>query len=266
VTGGLAALGAALALASPSAFVQGRQQAGGGFAEPGAVASPGLTAWAVLGLRAAGVRADAARAYLVVHEAELSAPTDVELAVAAESVLGGASPGLIARLHALERPSGAIGPTVNATIWGVFALRQAGEPVPPRTARYLLAHQARSGGWSWAVGGAPDSNDTAAAVEALRALGVRGRPISRALVFLRRFQRPGGGFELTRGRGADAQSTAWAIQAFRAAGAKPPPRALGYLASLRRPDGSYRYSGRYVTTPVWVTAQILASRHAFPLP
>ncbi|MDX6512625.1 MAG: hypothetical protein QOE36_2129, partial [Gaiellaceae bacterium] len=86
------------------------------------------------------------------------------------------------------------------------------------------------------------------------------------LVFLRRFQRPGGGFELTRGRGADAQSTAWAIQAFRAAGAKPPPRALGYLASLRRPDGSYRYSGRYVTTPVWVTAQILASRHAFPLP
>ncbi|MGH2996611.1 MAG: hypothetical protein ACRDM9_09885, partial [Gaiellaceae bacterium] len=35
-------------------YVQGRQAASGGFAEPGGQATPGLTAWAVLGLRAAG--------------------------------------------------------------------------------------------------------------------------------------------------------------------------------------------------------------------
>jgi len=36
---------------------------------------------------------------------------------------------------------------------------------------------------------------------------------------------------------------------------------------LRRPDGSFRYSKRYVTTPVWVTAQVLPAlaRKPFPL-
>jgi hypothetical protein len=40
-----------------------------------------------------------------------------------------------------------------------------------------------------------------------------------------------------------------------------------YLRSLRRDDGSYRYSRRYVTTPVWVTAQVLPAvlRKPFPL-
>lgn len=255
----------ALAAASPTVYVQGRQQASGGFAEPGGAPTPGLTAWAVLGLRAAGVRTESAHPYLVAHEDELENATDVELAVAAESVSGGPSPALVARLHALERPGGAIGPTLNATIWGVFALRQAGEPVPAGTARYLLARQSRAGGWSWTVGAAPDSNDTAAAVEALRALGIRGRPVARALAFLRRLERRDGGFELTRGRGSDAQSTAWAVQAFRAAGVKPPGGALRYLARLRRRDGSYRYSARYAATPVWVTAQVLASRRPFPL-
>jgi hypothetical protein len=40
-----------------------------------------------------------------------------------------------------------------------------------------------------------------------------------------------------------------------------------YLAKLRRPDGSYRYSKSYATTPVWVTSQVLAAlaRKPFPL-
>jgi len=115
--------------------------------------------------------------------------------------------------------------------------------------------------------GAAASNDTAAVVEALRAVGVRGRPIKRALGFLLRYRNRDGGFELTSGRGSDAQSTAWAIQAFLAAG-KPPPRgAIAYLRGLQRPDGSFRYSARYTTTPVWVTAQVLPAlaRRPFPL-
>ncbi|TMK27602.1 MAG: ABC transporter substrate-binding protein, partial [Actinobacteria bacterium] len=106
-----------------------------------------------------------------------------------------------------------------------------------------------------------------AVVEALRAAHVGGRPIRRALAFLRRHQRQDGGFELTRGRGSDAQSTAWAIQAFLAAGARPGPAAFRYLARLRRADGSYRYDAHYGTTPVWVTAQVLPAlaRRPFPL-
>jgi hypothetical protein len=112
-----------------------------------------------------------------------------------------------------------------------------------------------------------DSNDTAAALEALRVAGVKGAPVTRAAKALLTYQTKGGGFELTHGRGADAQSTAWAVQGLVAAGRTPPRKAFTYLQSLRRADGSYRYSARYATTPVWVTSQVLAalSRKAFPL-
>ena len=92
------------------------------------------------------------------------------------------------------------------------------------------------------------------------------RRSTRAVRFLRTFQRPDGGFELTHGRGSDAQSTAWAIQGLVAAGQKPPRSAFAYLARLKRPDGSYRYSAKYVTTPVWVTSQVLAALAKKPFP
>jgi hypothetical protein len=96
---------------------------------------------------------------------------------------------------------------------------------------------------------------------------VHGAPVTRAVRFLRGFQNRDGGFELTRGRGSDAQSTAWVIQGFVAAGATPPRAAFAYLARLKRPDGSYRYSARYSATPVWVTSQVLAAlaKKTFPL-
>jgi hypothetical protein len=263
----LALAAAALALASPASFVQSRQLPDGGFAEQGRPSSPQLTAWAVLGLRSAGIVTPRAHDYLVAHEDDLVKVTDVELVVAAEAASGGPSLRLLARLRAAQRANGAIGPLVNSTIWGVLALRQAGRPISVRTARYLLAHQARSGGWGWAAGIAPDSNDTAAAVEALVALHVRGAPIRRALAYLSRRQNRDGGFELRPGRGSDAQSTAWAIQAFLAAGRDPGARAFAYLRRLRRRDGSVRYSARYAATPVWVTAQVLPAlaRKPFPL-
>lgn len=132
---------------------------------------------------------------------------------------------------------------------------------------YLVRAQARTGGFSWYRGGKPDSNDTAAAIEALRSAGVHGRPIRRGLRYLRRMQNRDGGFSLTPGRASDTQSTAWAIQAFVAAGRKPPSSAFRFLRHMRRADGSYRYSKRYVTTPVFVTAQVLPAlvRKPFPL-
>jgi hypothetical protein len=267
----LALAAAALALAasgSPVQYLQGRQLAGGGFAEPGGSPSPQLTAWAVLGLRAGHASpSPAALGYLVAHEGALREPTDVELVAMAELALGKRPDALLSRIGGLLRKSGAIGPTVNSTIWGVLALRQARRPVPRAAIRYLLRRQARAGGWPWFPGGAPDSNDTAAAVEALRAARVTGAPIRRALAYLGRLRNPDGGFELTAGRGSDAQSTAWAVQAFLAAGRAAPHGALRYLRRLRRSDGSFRYSVRFTTTPVWVTAQVLPAlaRRPFPL-
>jgi hypothetical protein len=170
----LAAIVAAAAVAAtPIAYLQGRQGPSGGFAEPRGEPSPQLTAWAVLGLRAAGAKPSAAAlGYLVAHEDELPDVTDAELVAMAESVLGRRPERLLTRIEEARRNDGRIGPNVNSTIWGVLALRQAGEPLPRATLRFILRRQARSGGWSWFAGGAPDSNDTAAAVEALRSAGL----------------------------------------------------------------------------------------------
>ena len=160
---------------------------------------------------------------------------------------------LTARLERQRRADGRIGTLVNSTAWGALALQRPGSA----TIRYLLRAQHRSGGWSWFPRGAPDSNDTAAVIQALRKSGVRGRPIRRGLAYIRRLTAPNGGVRLVQGRAPDAQSTAWAIQAYVAAGSRPPRAAFRFLASLRRPDGSYRYSRRYAVTPALVTAQVL---------
>ena len=248
---------AALALATPQQFLAAHQLADGGFAETGGTSDVALTAWALLGLRAANAPAD--ERYLRTHESELRTPTEIALGVLAEPR---PSNPLLTRLEAV--PDAA---AVNVTAWKVLALVGAGKSVPRVDVTFLLRAQTTGGGWSWARGVAPDSNDTAASVQALRAAGVGGRPISRALRYLRRLENRDGGFALTPGRGSDAQSTAWAIQAFVAARATPPRAAFRYLARLRRPDGSYRYSTRYAITPVWVTAQVLPAlaRRAFPL-
>jgi hypothetical protein len=254
---GLSAIVAAATLAvTPQQFLLSHQLSGGSFAEPHGDADVTLTAWAVLGLRAA--RAPVDDSYLRAHESELATPTEIALCVLAEER---PSERLIARLERVSE-----GNAINTAAWKLLALAAAERPLPEATVRFLLRHQSRSGGWSWAVGVRPDSNDTSAVVEALRAAKVSGRPIRRALGFLRRLQNRDGGFELVDRRGSDAQSTAWAIQAFLAAGRPAGRAAYRYLARLRRPDGSYRYNTRYAVTPVWVTAQVLPALSGRPFP
>ena len=266
----VALLLAALVLVAPAAgssqYLLSRQQPDGGFAEPGGRSDPSLTAWAVLGLAAAGRPPQSAAQYLVGKPYPQA--TDLALRILALHALGEDTRALLEQLESLRRADGRIGTLVNSTIWGVLALRATGRPAGT-SVRYLLRQQRPSGGWSWYPRGLADSNDTAAAVQALRAGGVsaRARPIRRALRYLRRLQGRDGGFPLVPGRGSDAQSTAWAIQAFVAARREPGRASFRYLASLRRSDGSYRYSRIYATTPVWVTSQVLPAlaRRPFPL-
>jgi hypothetical protein len=264
----LAAASLLLATAGPVAdsaeYLAARQSANGGFADAGRHPDPSTTAWAALGLAAAGGQdqaLDRARAYLGEVESELRTPTDVALNVLARAALGESPVGALERLRAY-RP----GELVNATVWTLVALRQAGEPAPPALVRSLREAQRASGGWGWLRGGAPDSNDTAAAIQALRAAGVSGPVVTRGVAYLRAQQNRDGGWALVRGRASDAQSTAWAIQALLAAGRPPGAAAWRFLARLRRPDGGYRYSTRYATTPVWVTAQVLPALAGKPFP
>ncbi len=251
----LALLAAGVALATPVGYVESQQREDGGFGDPQ------LTAWATLGLAAAGRENLRAGEYLARQDPTVT--TDVALVSMARTVTGDRPDALLARLRA-HRP----GKLLNATMWTILALRQAGEKVPPELVGSLRGAQRPNGGWSWHRASAPDANDTAVAIQALRAVGVRGRPIDRAVAFLRRHQNRDGGFELTEGRGSDTQSTAWAIQGLLAAGRAPGAPAYRYLARMRRPDGSYRYNVRYVTTPLWVTAQVLPALagRPFPLP
>jgi hypothetical protein len=251
---------AALVLAvTPVSFVQSHA-AGGAYSEPNGTADALLTSWAVLGLRAAGAQSPDSLAYLHSQESTLKSSNDFAIVALAEQALGARNEALLAHLQV--NANGQIGESLNSTFWGVLALGHANAA----TTRFLLAHQSKSGGWGWSLNGRPDSNDTAAALEALRVAGVHGKPIARAVAFLHSFQNKDGGFELNQGRGSDAQSTAWAIQGLVAAGVKPPRTAFAYLARMKRADGSYRYSAKYVTTPVWVTSQVLAALAKKPFP
>lgn len=253
----LAAVASTAVLATPVGYVASQQRADGGFGDPQ------ITAWATLGLAASGADpATLARASAYLAKAEPKETTDVALVAMARAAAGDRPDDLLPRLRGY-RP----GKLVNATIWTILALRQSGEPAPAALVDSLRRAQRPSGGWSWHAASQPDTNDTAAALQALRAAGVTGKPIDRGVAFLRRHQNGDGGFELADRRGSDAQSTAWAIQALLAAGRPPGAPAYRYLAALKRPDGSYRYSARYATTPLWVTSQVLPAlaRKPFPL-
>lgn len=245
---------------SPAAFLRAHQGADGGFAEDaGRTPSPALTAWASLGLVAAGERPEGALDYLREHARDVTSPPTRALVALAMAALGDPQPAAALPIA---------GAQTNTIVWTILARRQARLSVPRPLVAMLLDRQARTGGWGWGRGVAPDSNDTAAAVQALRAARISGAPIRRALAYLETTRGADGGFGLLRGRGSDAQSTAWAIQAYLAAGSKAPPGSRAYLRGLRQEDGSYRYSKQYAVTPVWVTAQVLPALagRPFPLP
>lgn len=260
-----AAAGATGPTVGPTAFLETRQSESGGFGEQGQSPGASLTAWAALGLVAGGgTPAGRARAldYLLHRAPDASTDADLALRVLAIAALGTAvDEKSLARLRG-HRPDR----LVNATMWTVIALRAAGERPPAVLVRALTDAQSTGGGFPWLRGGRPDSNDTAAAIQALRAAGIEGSPVRRAVAALRGFQNRDGGFALTQGRESDAQSTAWAIQALIAAGERPGKAPFRFLARLRRADGSYRYSVRYGSTPVWVTAQVVPALAGRPFP
>ena len=261
------AVGATGPAAGSAVFLTVRQNPNGGFAEQGQAPDASLTAWAALGLVAAnGSESARSRAgeFLRTRPTDGATDGDVALRVVALAALGEPfDESLVVRLRQ-HRP----GALVNETMWTVIALRAVGEQPPAGFVRAILSAQAKGGGFPWLRGGKPDSNDTAAAIQALRAAGVGtgSASIRHAVVALRGFQNRDGGFSLTKGREPDAQSTAWAIQALLGAGEKPGKAPFRFLSRLRRSDGSYRYSVRYGATPVWVTAQVIPALAGRPFP
>jgi prenyltransferase beta subunit len=275
-------------------YLERAQNGDGGFGPAaGAPSSELYTAWAAIGLAAAGVNPLGAtrEGHTVLDElraeaASLQGAGDVERTMLAlhacgvdARVLDGAAGGdLLSRLLAAQARDGSFSGLVNLTSFGVLALRAAGyapTSAAIRTAARWLARQQNSdGGFGFGRRGGPsDVDDTGAVLQALAAARVGGTVDARAVRYLARAQNLDGGFPQQTGGASNAQSTAFAIQGLAAAGRRPAAftRAgsrspVGYLQTLVTPAGSVRYSRTGEQTPVWVTAQALTGLRVRTLP
>lgn len=281
------------ARATPAAvrYLERAQNGDGGFGgAPGQPSNQLLTGWAAIGLEAAGrspfdVRRNGADpiGYIRAHLGQLNDTGELERTILALEGAGVDTHDvrgrdLVAELLRHRLADGSFERQSNWTAFGLLALRAAGRSPKSRaikgSAAWLGQQQNADGGFSFATrGGGSFVDETGAALQGLVAAGKRrSRRIARALAYLRTAQNDEGGFGQSAGYRSNAQSTAWAVQGIVAAGADPARfghtsrSPLSFLASLRQPDGSYRYSRSSAQTPVWVTAQAIAAARGKPLP
>ena len=249
------------------------------------------SAWAALGLAAAGrnpqsVRRDGHTVLeaLRAQAGTLEGPGDLERTMLALHACGApvtslAGKNLLTGLLDYRASDGSFSHQVNLTAFAVFALRAVGystaDPAVRAAGAWIAGQQDADGGFNFAVrGGSSDVDDTAAALQGLLDAGIRsGAGVSRAVAFLVHAQNPDGGFPEQPGGESNAQSTAWAVQGLVAAGLnveavrhRGSRSPLGYLESLVAPNGSVRYSRTSAQTPVWVTAQALTALARAPFP
>lgn len=142
---------------------------------------------------------------------------------------------------------------VNDDFWGALALRSAGvavdDAVLVSVRSFILRAQGVSGGWSWDTSGrSPDTDDTASAIMALRALGTptNDSSMTRAVAFLRSAQRSDGGFPNMPGQASNTESTAWVVSALTAVGENPETwqkkrsaNPITFLSSRMRENGAW---------------------------
>jgi energy-coupling factor transport system substrate-specific component len=279
-------VGAQAASLSPElSFLVSAQTSNGGFgAAPGQTSSELYTAWAAIGLAAAGrnpatVRhgghsvLDALRA----EASTLSGLGDAERTILAAAACGASSYSfagrdLVAEVLKARDSDDSFEHLVNLTSFAILALRAVGHspsyPAIRDATGWLESQQNSDGGFSFGEHGSPsDVDDTGAALQALAAAGTRNAHVLAAGAdYLIRSQNLDGGFPQQYGGESNAQSTAWAIQGLIAAGRHPGAihrrgsrSPEGYLESLLAPGGSIRYSRTSAQTPVWVTAQALVA-------
>jgi energy-coupling factor transport system substrate-specific component len=281
------------AVARAVAYLQHAQNSDGGFGSaPGQHSSELYSAWAAIGLAAAGrdplTLTRQGHSLLTALRAEASTLEDAGdeertiLALHACGLPASDFPGtsLVARLLRERSSDGSFGHLVNITAFAVFAVRVAGTAadngIVSDAGRWIGAQQGSDGGFGFAARGAgEDVDDTAAALQAVIDAGdQRGSAVVvRAVAYLRRAQNPDGGFPQQPGGESNAQSTAWAVQGLDAAGVNVAAvkrghsrSPLAYLESLTAPNGSVYYSRTSAQSPVWVTAEALTALAGKPFP
>ena len=272
-------------LARELSFLISAQNANGGFGAARGQSSEELyTAWAAMGLAAAGrdpayvgrgghTVLDALRA----EASTLDGPGDDERTILALHACGVSSfrvggRNLLSELMRSRESNASFAGQVNLTAFAILALRAAGHSAsfaPIRLAAGWIEHQqGADGGYGFGAGGSSsDVDDTGAVLQALAAAGARDRSAVQAgASYLLRAQNRDGGFPEQPGGESNAQSSAWAIQGLIAAGRRPSSvrregsrSPVAYLESMLTASGSIQYSRTSAQTPVWVTAQALVA-------
>jgi hypothetical protein len=259
------------------------QNADGGWGDSAdSPSAPDMTAWAMLGLEAAGHNPlDLSRgghnpvSYLRGHVVELSSPGDFARTILALEAAGVdphsfAGHDLVSALAKRRRDNGSFEGWPGSTAFAIIALRAGGAGGIDQSIAWLTKVQNGDGGWGDIPGSASTADGTGAAMQAVPETSAA----KHGLGYLRKAQRPSGGFP-TGGAGAvNSQSTAWAVQGMLAVGTDPASvreggkSALDYLAERQDADGHYRYSSSSDQTPVWVTSQVLTAvaGDSFPVP
>jgi prenyltransferase beta subunit len=275
----------AASLSPELSFLTAAQNSDGGFgAAKGQSSSELYTAWAAMGLAAAGrdpaeVSRDG-RSVLDSLRAEVSTLNglgDVERTILAARACGVsaysfAGHDLVAEVLRARDSDDSFEHLVDLTAFAIFALRAAGHshgfPAIRDAAGWIEQQQNSDGGFSFGEHGSPsDVDDTGTALQALADAGARNkRVLGAAANYLISAQNLDGGYPQQPGGESNAQSTAWAVQGLIAAGQNPSTvrrrgsrSPVGYLESLLAPGGSIRYSRTSAQTPVWVTAQALVA-------
>lgn len=269
------------------AYLEARQQADGGFAEPGQASTDMLTTWAVPAIKAAGEdprrwtrSGKSPLDYLSARAPGWKQLTEIERGCFAASCagvdprsLGGRN--LVAEIKARMAADGHIGDKLADHCWGVIALLAAGEALPDGSRKWLAARQNVDGGFGYADDGASDPDDTGATLQALAAMGDKGDSsvMSRALMYLHLCQASDGGF-CWHSESSNVASTAWAVQGIAAAGQDPSSAAwsrdgktpIDYLESMRQSDGHIRYMRSSDSQPAWMTAEAIPALLEKPFP
>ncbi|OPL08191.1 MAG: hypothetical protein AVO33_01405 [delta proteobacterium ML8_F1] len=266
-------------------FAQIQNDDGGFPREKGAPSDVVNTSWVVMALAAAGEDPEGAAwsregkspvAYL--QRAAVDSPGTTEsarmlLALAAAGVEGR---DLVRHLEGLQQPDGQFcnpelgeEDLVNAHIWTVLALssQEDGEWDMEKARQWLLEVQNDDGGFGWHVGGDSDTDDTAAAVQALRVLGesaYRSEGINKALAFIKGRQTLDGGFNASDllGKASNSASGSWVLQAMASLGIDPDSEewlvgGLGVVDELtkrQRSDGAFEWKEGVRSAPAQITA------------
>ncbi|MDD5146178.1 MAG: prenyltransferase/squalene oxidase repeat-containing protein [Candidatus Pacebacteria bacterium] len=141
---------------------------------------------------------------------------------------------------------------LNDDIWAILALGALGQDQLGQVQAsqdYILSHQNIDGGWGYSISATSDTNDTAAAIMALKEAGAADTSgaVQRATAYLKSTQNEDGGFPYSAGSVSDSCSDAWVISAvyklqqdpFGSAWFKNGHHAVQSLQSLQDTDGGF---------------------------